>query len=79
MNLYNNGKEIQVQARIDSAVLLSSIQTPNLAAQSHLALSTHIKSEPEHPAEESSYEPLDSNMTSKMLLTSRKNHWRDLF
>jgi hypothetical protein len=79
MNLYNNEKEIQVQARIDSAALLSSIQTPNLSSKSHLALSTHIKSEPEHPVEESTYEPLVSNMTSKMLLTSRKNHWRDLF
>ncbi|NHI88121.1 MAG: hypothetical protein EAX87_01290 [Candidatus Thorarchaeota archaeon] len=76
--MYNSEKENQVQARIDCVALLSPTLKSNLSSQSHLSLSTHIKSEPEHPAEELVYEPLDSNVTSKMLLTSRKNHWRDL-
>ena len=78
MNLYKNEKKNQVQARIDSAALLSSIQTPNLSSKSHLTLSTHSKSEPEHPAEGSTYEPFVSNKTLKMLVTSSKDHWRDL-
>jgi hypothetical protein len=78
MNLFKNERENQVQARIDSAALLSSTPTPNLFSKSHLSLSTHSKSEPEHPAEGSSNEPLVSYKTLKMLLTSSKNYWRDL-
>ena len=77
MNLYKNEKENQVQARIDSAALLSSIPTPNLFSKSHLSFSTQSKSEPEHPAAELSYELLGSYMTLKELLTSSKNYWRD--
>ena len=78
MNLCKNEKENQVQARIDSAALLSSIPTPNLSSKSHLALSTYSKSEPDHPDEGLSIEPPVPNITLKMLLTSRKSHWRDL-
>jgi hypothetical protein len=77
MNLYKNEKKNQVQARIDSAVLLYFIPTPNLFSKSHLPLSTHSKSEPEHPVDGLSYELLVSNVALKLHITSSKNYWRD--